>query len=171
MELEQDLDYMLDVIAELGGWKEYLGWDIPHGCVTDRLGCTEEFGIEIMTWSGDKGWLTDPEEPDYTHNSFHINILIPGTKTPTSASIIAKLDITKQYPPQTEEEVKSLLFKVNEDLFLPEYCGMILKWANSTRCIFDTNPTNWGVARSNHRGMEALTKPRTKELRKRCGLE
>ena len=162
MELKQDLDYMLDVVMEMGGREKYTGSGISFGCFIDDFGYTKNYGLHVISWSGDKGWLINHLEAEYSHNIAHINFL---TSAPvlTSANIIAKLVITNERPPQTEEEVKSLLFKVNEDLFLPEYYGEILEWTNTDRY--------WAYARLRFTLKEALLQPKTEALRKRCGLE
>jgi len=172
MELKQDLDYMLDIIPEIQ--KEGYSYSI------DRLGLgfSDDWGIEIYSWAGDKGWCvgTDPfGDVLSTLNPPHVNILIPDSflLIPPSSDIIAKFDISGEIPPQTEEEVKSLLFKVNEDLFLPEYCGMILKWANGVCEFFDgKTQSNWLWSRDYYiYTLNNLLQPKTEVLRKRCGLE
>ena len=88
MELNVNLDYMMDVIIEMGGRKPY-----PHGCEMVMLGYTKHCGIGIMVWSGDKGWLTDWNNPYIAQNQAHVNVLVPDIDTdieiPPSNSIIA----------------------------------------------------------------------------------
>jgi len=173
MELKQDLDYMLDIINEL----EKEGKSYPWAFNCTRKSYAKEYGVDIFSWAGDKGWFPKEdgedfttEEGKYSDNCPHLNILFPTEgRIPPSASIIAKLDISSEKPPQTEEEVKSLLFKVNKELFLPEYCGRILAWANAYHPVLENN--NWFWSRILWDHIDSLVKPDDMVLRKRCGLK
>ena len=176
MKLNMDLDFVLDILRnpKIPGVKTYL----KYSPIEKQPICyTKDYGVGMMTWSGDKGWVINWGEPGLSCNIPHVNILIPGVDEctlPSSSSIIAKLDISNEKPPKTEKEVKKLLFKVNEDLFLPEYCDMILKWANEPDKIGASvmgQRSSWRRARLLSSFHDALPMPETKALRKLCELE